>query len=174
MVGIGESVEFGGHKTIRINARSGDNWKYKCQGCGTVGESNLFTTGTRGCAGEADSLNYISVCPGGEKCQGHPDTDSREWAEWKASDSLPVSHYPKITCPAWDKGVRALSLFREFARKVGMAPENWQEVKDKEFPPDADTMRLAEFDLKGKHFALWVGKNGKITVTRWNGTWESK
>jgi hypothetical protein len=166
MVNIGETVNTGGHMVTRISARNGEPWQYECQDCPKRGDNAIFIVGVSGCPGRPESLNVLSVCAGGDSCEGHMDQSSPEWTAWKNSKSLPASSVPHYTCKATERGTRAASQFRDFAVRLGMPIKGWTLNTGTVFNVNAEGVRVADFDHEKGHYEVWVGQNGSITAVR--------
>jgi len=169
MVQVGETVTSGGHKVTRIPERSGRQWQYQCGDCGMRGDNAVFTVGIDGCPGRPESLNELSVCAGGEKCEGHMDQSSHEWRAWKNSTSMPSDLVPRYQCKETERGNRAAAHFKNFADRLGMATDGWTTDTGTTFNINAEGMKVAEFSHAKGFYEVWVGRTGMITALRVRG-----
>lgn len=164
MVNSGETVTLGGHKVVRVPVKNRE--QYKCEHCGTRGDSALFTVGVDGCPGRPESLNSLTVCPGGSGCRGHMDQTTEAWRQWKASSSMPSEEVPRYKCEATERGTRAAAQFLRHAERVGMRVEEWQLNTRTIFNVNAEGALVATFRHSKGRYELWVGRNGSITPLR--------
>lgn len=161
------STNIGGHLTVGTGTVSmgsaGTQNLYTCTDCHQEATSDSFQAGAHGCPMRPASLDYLSVCPGGKRCGGHPDTSTPEWVAWKASNSLPKESVPRITCDAAKLGVRAALQWRAHADRIGLKMSVWaqQAIADK---VGAEGGVVAEMIHRGKPYYIAVTPYGKISA----------
>lgn len=145
--------------------RSSKTREYQCRDCEAHGPIDLFSTGAEGCPGRPESLSVLTVCAGGDKCDGHMAQDSAEWRQWKASPSMSSGSVPRYQCKAQERGDRAAEQFQKFASRIGMDFRNWAPNRDV-FDVAADGVKVADFDHTAGHYELWVSRSGMLTPIR--------
>lgn len=134
---------------------------YRCFDCGLNGDYYLFTVGVDGCPMRPASLDYLSVCPGGELCEGHVDTSTAEYRLWKESMSMPKEQVPHLTCDASLLGVRAAHQWLKFADRIGLKTSVWAQtaIADR---VGAGGGHIADLQTTAGHFHIVVTCHGKL------------
>lgn len=171
---MGETQTIGGHKvesTGRTNrGLPGSPRVWRCTGCGAEGDYHVFSVGIHGCAGDPGSVE-LWVCPGGERCDGHPDTDAPEWRRYKESNTMSLDMVPKTHHTAESLGMRAQRAYIGWADRVGVKFSVWAPVPERN-QPGAGGGKVAEMsfgrDPRDTAWSAWVDASGKITARRGN------
>lgn len=154
----------GGHK-VRATGRTmkghpGTPREWECTGCETRGDSLVFTVGLEGCPADPTSFP-LWVCPGGDRCEGHPDTDSAEFRSWREIPSFPNESVPRLYCAAEDFAKRAADRYRERADRLGLRMSAWSQSGYKVGPEGG---KVAELTFIGLSWSVWVDASGKVTA----------
>jgi hypothetical protein len=123
------TIALGGHRVQDTGTHEGVGGSarvvWRCIDCQSSGTSTLFESGYDGCPMRPESLDYLSVCPGGDNCEGHMDTSTPEYRAWKESPSMPKEQVPRFTCDASKLGLRAARQWLKFADKIGITIIVW-------------------------------------------------
>lgn len=163
-----EAVVIAGHIVTAVGhdkgVPTGDQTLFRCDDCRTTTTRHSFLAGTTGCPGRPQSLDYLSVCPGGDLCPGHPDTDSSEWRAYTRSSNISLTTVPRLHCPVSELGVRAARQYLCFADKIGMKMSAWAQGQAASVGVEGGI--VAEFTLAGKSYAVHVNPLGKISAHR--------
>lgn len=147
----------GGHRTVRIPVKGASApWEYQCEDCGNRGNSGIFTVGVDGCPGRPESLNILTVCGGGARCEGHMVQESPEWRQWKESASMSADLVPRTTCGSDQVGERVRTQFLYFAKRLGMRVDNWTVF-------GSGAGKVATFTHDKGEYELWAGETGMVT-----------
>lgn len=163
-----EATNIAGHIVVPVGhdkgMPTGDQTLYRCDDCQTTATRQSFTAGTPGCPGRPQSLDYLSVCPGGDQCAGHPDTSTAEWRAYTASNHISITTVPRLTCPASELGVRAARQYLTYADRIGLKMSAWAQGAAARIGAEGGV--VAEFSAAGKSYGVNADRHGKITAFR--------
>lgn len=137
----------------------GNQTVWECQDCKQTASRNSFAAGLRGCPARPESLDNLSVCPGGDKCEGHPDENTAEFRAWKASNNLPKETIPRRFHTADDFAKRAATQYLSFADRIGMKMSVWA-AEGMRVGPEGGT--VAEMTFRGQSYLVRVDPFGNI------------
>lgn len=163
-----ETKDINGHRCVATGTDKGlpvgDQTVYECQDCKQRAPYQSFAVGARGCPARPESIDNISVCPGGDKCEGHPDQDSSEWRDYKSSDHLSIKTVPRWFHTDDDLAKRAADQYLHFADKIDMKMRVWSQQGYKVGPEGgvAATFQHAN----GLGYEVHVNEYGKITAVQ--------
>lgn len=165
------TTEIGGHRCVDTGRKfgiSGSNQPvtlWRCLNCGLENSWHSFDSGIRGCPMRPESLDYLSVCPGGERCEGHMDTSTEDYRVWKASTSMPSDLVPRFRCDAALLGMRAARQWLKHADKIGLKTSVWaQEGIAKHV--GAGGGRIAQLNTTAGHYHIVVTRHGNLRAHR--------
>jgi hypothetical protein len=166
MVQVGEAVNINGHLVTRMAGKKSEPWEYECDDCGVRGPHGVYSVGTHGCAGRPESLDNLSVCPGGEACSGHMDQASPQFSTWEASKSMSSDEVPRYQCSAGELGVRAARQYRDVADKIGMRMRTWEQSGRADKVGAGGGAVAAFHHENGTSYQVSVSATGQITCER--------
>lgn len=159
------AITVGGHRIRRITAAMNRTSLWRCIDCGLESDNStgLFQVGFDGCPMRPESLDHLSVCPGGKNCPGHMDTSSPQYRAWKESPSMPSSDVPHITCDPDTLGLRAAAQWLYFADRIGLKTTLWAQtgLADK---VGAEGGHIADLQTGAGHFHIIVTRWGKLAA----------
>ncbi|MBD0734000.1 hypothetical protein [Streptomyces sp. CBMA29] len=142
----------------------GDQIVWECLDCQQRASRNAFSVGpARGCPARPESIDNLSVCPGGARCEGHPDQNSSQWREYTASNNLSIETVPRWFHTDNDLAKRAAAQYLRFADKVGVKMSVWT-AEGIQVGPEGGT--AAEMSVGGRSYEVRVNAYGKITATQ--------
>lgn len=169
---MSEVVIRGGHRTVDTGKvdkgmPTGDQTLYRCLDCETV-TTRIGFGGIRGandgCPARPESLDFLSVCPGGERCEGHMDTSTAQWRAWKDSPDASSDGVPRFHHTVDDLAERAAAQYLRHADLVEMKMGVWAAQGRK---VGAEGGTVAEFQhSNGKQYEVHVDQYGKITAVQ--------
>jgi hypothetical protein len=170
---MGKTMNINGHTVTATGTTAkglpGNPALYRCEGCGETVAAPSFENGPYGCPGDPAST-VLQVCPGGERCEGHRDTDSAEYRAWKeiasvSEDTIPTYRHGDPADRKTGLAYRAASAYIAWADGVGMRFSVWAQEGFKVGP---DGGKVAEMTFRGESWAVWVDHFGHITARRDN------
>lgn len=157
-----DTITIGGHRVGHTGTPRAGRTYYTCVDCGLSDEgTTLFQVGTDGCPMRPESLDYLSVCPGGKLCGGHMDTSTHEYRMWKESPNMPKEQVPHFTCDASLLGIRAARQWLRFAGKIEMKVSDWSQEAYASHT-GATGGKVADFATPTGQYHIVVTKYGKL------------
>lgn len=154
----------GGHTTEptgkTMKGHPGTPPELRCVKCGTTGDSLVFSVGIDGCPADPTSFP-LWVCAGGDKCEGHMDTDSAQYRAWKDIPSYDSADVPKWVHGTDDLAKRAADAYRNRMDRVGMRTGAWTQSGYQVGP---DGGKVAELTFIGLPWSVWVDASGHVTA----------
>jgi hypothetical protein len=154
----------GGHKTEptgKTMRQHPDNPpELRCTGCEATGDRYTFAVGVQGCPADPTSFP-LWVCPGGDGCDGHMDTDSAEFRAWKDIPSYDAGNVPRWTHGTDDLAERAADAYRVRMDQVGMRTGVWSQEG---FRVGREGGLVAELTFIGLSWSVWVDAGGHVTA----------
>lgn len=162
----------GGHalhrtgRTVKDTRGKSGEWEWECAKCDLSGNWSLFGTGPVGCPADPASFP-LWVCPGGDKCEGHMDTDSSQFRSWQEIPGFDAEDVPRMHCEVGDLARRAATQYRQTADRIGLRTSVWAQEG---FRVGSEGGVVAELTHDGRSWSVRVDGNGKVTAQADTGT----
>lgn len=154
----------GGHKTEptgkTMTGHPGKPPELRCTGCDATGDHYVFAVGSQGCPADPTSFP-LWVCPGGDGCEGHMDTDSAEYRAWKDIPSYDAGSVPRWHHGTDDLAKRAADAYRDRMDAIGMRTGAWSQEG---YRVGREGGKVAELTFIGLPWSVWVDAGGYITA----------
>lgn len=161
-----QTVTIGGHRVQDTGQKYGIAGHavvlWRCVDCEDEASSTAFTTGTEGCPARPASLDYLSLCPGGEMCPGHMAHDTPEYRDWKESRTMTSDQVPRRYCDEALTGIRAARHWLDFADRIGMKMRVWSPGGLAEEVDSGGGVVAGFQHASGDHYHVLVTRGGKL------------